>query len=716
MTGRSWNWIAGILALAAVATVLGFVLLQNQHRPDGSDEHATRQRFTPMNAAMPDEAARPWPRGTAAETVTTGGAADSGGNQVEVKLVSTEALQRAGISVRIRGSQASAEDVVVLEFGGTRANFRYATSGLFDVFAFADFHVPVTVRQCRPSGSPMEITLEPAGGIEGRVVRQGQPVADVRCTVTTRTGGATKVAHTKTDTAGRFQFVDVAAGEAALKIGDRATGQVVLEGVAVRFAQMNALGDIELSAAVATAGIVVEKATGRPVANARVEIVSPTSKRTLATCRTDAEGRFQLAIGIKPTEQVTLICDMLGYALWQTAEPVSQLPPRIELVEEGFPVTIRVVNAVNGLPLAGVNLELTGQHRGGNDAPPPIAGQTDNFGLFVSSRLGAGTYFVSCAKAGFVSTEQGFSMRNRGPGSVLVQMKPASSVELALAHDSAFAVERFLWFVVARHACFSSVADLPSGVVEHATAEPLEISGIPPGDFELIVLCQGFIPCVTRFSIPPGPEQRLRLDVTLKAARRQRTALELPTGAAPDAAGTFVLESTLSAIAARHLRARALTESFGTEAQATLMGVFRFAPSAECDSTEGLTAVSGDGSVVWLGRAEEGRAQPSEAGKALATLRCNLNALPAGSSLVVGIVPISEDQTFPPPLDMLQIQWAQVAGQSALLRYVHPGRYAIAVFEKGQGGEFECFSWKGESFTEIIQVLPSQESVVILPR
>jgi 5-hydroxyisourate hydrolase-like protein (transthyretin family) len=716
MKGRSWNWIAAILALAAVAAVLGFVLLQNQHRPGSNDEHAARQSFTPMNAALPAEAARPWPRGTAAETVQTGGSSKAGGIQVEIRLVSSETLRRAGISVRLRDSQASTEDAAILEFSTTQAAFKCDANGLFDVFAFADFHVPVTVLQCRSSASPIEIRLEPSGGIEGRVVSQGQPVADVRCAATIRTGGATKVAQARTDATGRFRFMEVPVGEAGLKIGDRATGQVVLEGVTVRFAQMTALGDIEMPSAVATAGIVVAKATGEPVSNVRVEIVSTASKRTLAACRTDAEGRFQLAIGVKPTEQVTLICDMLGYVLWQTSEPASQLPGRIELEEDGHPVTIRVINAVNRLPLAGVNLELTGQHRGGNDAPPPIIGQTDGSGLFVSSRLGAGTYFVSCAKAGFVPAEQGFSMRNRGPGSVLVLLKPASSVELVLTHDSSATLEHLFWFVVARHACFSSVADLPSGVVELATVEPLEISGIPPGDFELVVLCQGFIPFVTRFSIPPGPEQRLRLTAALNAAQRQPKTLELPAGLAPDATGTFVFESTLSAIAARQLRARALTESFGTEAQATLLGISKFAASVECDCTEGLTVVSGDGSVVWLGRAETGRVQLSETCKTLATLRCKLNALPAGSSLVVGIVPVSDDQAFPPPLDMLQIQWVRLAGNSAQLNHVHPGRYAIAVFEKGDGGEFEAFSWKGQAFTDIIEVRNSQDSSVILPR
>ncbi|HXO21390.1 MAG TPA: carboxypeptidase-like regulatory domain-containing protein [Thermoanaerobaculia bacterium] len=256
---------------------------------------------------------------------------------------------------------------------------KLATTGPDGRFALHDLAVSKEgLRVCRTGFRPLElqvrppvlealaVTLEPASGIAGRVVRQdGSPAVDVEV-FANQTGGSPKTTgppreycpteadwrSARTDAGGRFLVVPLVPGWFVVTANDGAGG--FADSAPVRVAASETAGEVDLTLGPAT------RAVGRIVDEAGAPVLATVAvKRLELSTSTDADGRFTLAPLRPGDEMVEAEADWLSVSRLVALSPGDN---EIELVLPVRPlrrISGRLVDT-DGAPVAESILKLEG--------------------------------------------------------------------------------------------------------------------------------------------------------------------------------------------------------------------------------------------------------------------------------------------------------------------------------------------------------------------
>ncbi|HEX2834709.1 MAG TPA: carboxypeptidase-like regulatory domain-containing protein [Thermoanaerobaculia bacterium] len=296
----------------------------------------------------------------------------------------------------------------------------------FDVTARAPGFVTRTIARLElPASEPLQIVLETAARVSGRVVTEtGEPVPNA--TISVRPADAALPAGlsgttTSSDAEGSYELLNLAAGKLALAAA--AKGYIAGDTRIVDVADGQVLDhiDLQLQRGATIEGVVLT-AGGTPATSARVSLLSKRSMHTMLAlevtgfARTDGDGRFRLE-GV-PLGAQSVSADQDGFLRAQRELTIQPGINRLDLrLGEGSAVSGHVTDA-GGRPIAGAAVSLL-------TAGPGIAREemSDPGGTFRFAGLETGRYQLTARKDGFSSARQ----------DVEIAARPLDGIELRLS-------------------------------------------------------------------------------------------------------------------------------------------------------------------------------------------------------------------------------------------------------------------------------------------
>jgi protocatechuate 3,4-dioxygenase beta subunit len=360
-----------------------------------------------------------------------------------------------------------------------------------------------------PSEEPLEIVLEPAGRISGRVLDEaGSPVEHAyvfaqREEVTARFDGAPS--YSSSDENGNFTLDDVAPGDVSVQV--RAEGFQSLTRRGLRITAGEELRDLTLRL---SRGATVEGrvfgADGEPLAGATVRALSSSQNAPgfdSRSANTDTEGRYRL--GGLPFTHLTFAAEDENHVRAVRDLDLAPGDNRLDFrLEAGLSVSGRVVNA-GGEPVlaAQVHLSTTGVHWS------PEGTDTDADGAFTLRGVQPGTYRLTATKDGYAAAvREGLAVTAPVQGIELVLERGAAIVGHVLGADLDELSKLRLMAVSA------SAAGMPLfGNVDYEGNYRIE--GVAPGNWRVMVMLdQGGPRAMELVSVEPGARE-VPLDLDL---------------------------------------------------------------------------------------------------------------------------------------------------------------------------------------------------------
>ncbi len=274
----------------------------------------------------------------------------------------------AGVAAVAIGARAVTTADGTFELGG----FEPGTEDVSVVFSREGFF-PKEVKDGRPGGAELAVTLARTAAVVGRVVtgKPPQPVGEFTVDVFSEfaPGG-----ESQPPGAGALEVRALPPAEVSLRI--RATGFVTrwLTGLRLKPGEERNVGDVELTAAALVKGVVLEDRTGAPLREATVRADGD----RLREARTDVEGRFalDLAPGV--------------HGLEVAAERHAPATRTITAVVDGPELVVRVgglgaieglVRGADGQPCAGCLVDVLGTGSYGQPAAADASGRFRREGL-----------------------------------------------------------------------------------------------------------------------------------------------------------------------------------------------------------------------------------------------------------------------------------------------------------------------------------------------
>jgi uncharacterized GH25 family protein len=333
--------------------------------------------------------------------------------------------------LRITGKVLNAEDEPIAEaeieatsFGGGAGYFRGTThsgeDGAFVIGGLEEAAYRLTAKskgyadsfetEIQPDGDPVEIRLQKAGKITGRVLAGDPPEPLAGFTVTPKNdsrqdspfpmfpGGRGKQRGPYRDPSGKFTVTGLSEGSYSISIHSKGLVTERREKIEVTPGEAVDIGDITLSAGATLHGTVVEAGTGKPIGGAAVSIEGPglfnmgefiigNAEKGLLT---EPNGSFTLA-GLAPGE-IEILVKHESYSTKRKQVAIAGGVPPAEITVElssGGVIEGTVRDSKGELVAGGMVMVMRGFTPSG-DGPVP----TDEFGHFRVERLPPGTYRV----------------------------------------------------------------------------------------------------------------------------------------------------------------------------------------------------------------------------------------------------------------------------------------------------------------------------------
>ena len=235
--------------------------------------------------------------------------------------------------------------------------------------------------------STVEVTLERAGTVTGRVTSGGRGVPGVSVSMPMELRGPRSGAPKQTDANGEYIVDTIPGGSHELTF--RKQGYLTRSLTVNVTAGKEVRGDVELSRGRELQGRVLDM-SGRPVASA--EVMWGRAGRPLFETRvtSDAEGMFRLE-GL-PEEQTTVTARKNGYAdATVDVDPATTSTVTITLDRGG-----EISGRVTGLSAAELqNVEVYASMIGGRGGSSNLRGRTDSAGAFTLTGTRDGEYIVT---------------------------------------------------------------------------------------------------------------------------------------------------------------------------------------------------------------------------------------------------------------------------------------------------------------------------------
>ena len=274
-------------------------------------------------------------------------------------------------------------------------NFRFAglAPGEYQLEARAPGHAPRRLSRVQVPSSGVQVELESSAFIEGFVeLPDGKPAAQARVSAF----GADEAASAETGSGGGFSL-DVPPGSYQVtarqgdKTGSARTRVVVGAGMTLKDVR------IRLGAATVIAGVVRQKDSGAPIADAAISVIPSRDRGDLARATTDTGGQFEVG-GLAPGAYDVSVQAPGFKTLRRTGVTVLE-GQRFELIAELIAngrIEGTVVDSTKQ-PLAGV--QIIPQRRWGEleGAAPTVTNVT---GSFVLDDLPPGDVYVAARRPG----------------------------------------------------------------------------------------------------------------------------------------------------------------------------------------------------------------------------------------------------------------------------------------------------------------------------
>lgn len=305
----------------------------------------------------------------------------------------------AGVEAVAIGSRAVTSADGAFELGG----FDAGTEGVSVVFS-REGYFPREVKDARPGGAAVAVTLARTAAVVGRIVtgKPPRPVDGFTVDVFSEfaPGGESQPPGPGA-VAGALEVRGLPPAEVSLKI--RATGYVSrwLTALRLKPGEERSVGDVELTPAVLVRGVVLDDRTGAPLRDATVR----PDEDGLREVRTTAEGRFTLDVA--PGIHELRVTAAAHAPATRTITAIADGPELVVRVG-GFGAIEGLVRASDGQPCAGCFVDVAGMGAG------EWQGSTDASGRFRRDGLPPGRYVVySSGSEGREKSLEWFTAANR---------------------------------------------------------------------------------------------------------------------------------------------------------------------------------------------------------------------------------------------------------------------------------------------------------------
>jgi hypothetical protein len=407
-------------------------------------------------------------------------------------------------------------------------------------------------RACRtPSAGDLEILLDPADGVAGRVVdRDGRPVSDARLVAVTTgySGNLERVLGPRTASDGTFRFSWLpkpwrgATTPARFLAIKRGVGESPILAAEAPGGGDPKNANVVISGVRDVAGRAT-RADGTPIADAFVEarwghwdggVTEPEaavlSLKTAKFARTDADGRWRIR-NVPFGLHARIRCSIDGVVREQTMEPAEAGASFDFTFEPGKPIAGRVV-APDGKPVEGlvdVRAQLTMAQ--GTEVDRVVRAAAD--GTFRFEPLPAGDYQLTATGSAY--DLQGVAQVKAGDESAEVRMHKKATVKFRFTFVGGEPPDAVLSLEMEP---FGGGADVyRRRLLPGHSGDGVELTGVTPGRWTLHVECDTWRATMDR--IEPTDGETLAVDVRLTKTLRVLGKLLLPDGS--PCAGTLVV-------------------------------------------------------------------------------------------------------------------------------------------------------------------------------
>jgi uncharacterized GH25 family protein len=274
-------------------------------------------------------------------------------------------------------------------------------------------HAPKVVRGHDPrSAAPLEVALDPAALLRGRVARaDGSGIAGVTVAATQEMRWQASSAVTGPD--GAFELADLAPGQYQLTASDQDLGIHLSRTV-------EAPGDVQmvLGPAATLRGRVTDAATGLPVTRFKIAVTpdEASERQAREVPAEDAGGAFSIAD--VPVGEVGVVATAAGYAARRADVTVTAdaEAPELELaLAPEAPIAGRITSEAKApVPEARVTVEAA-------DAEEKAAATTDDDGAYELRGVPAGSVTIAVQAEGYLPEKRTFDTRESARADVTLR-------------------------------------------------------------------------------------------------------------------------------------------------------------------------------------------------------------------------------------------------------------------------------------------------------